>query len=430
MVQKVSPGDKVSLLTKDGKYTGILMPSPDDSIVVIKLNNGYNIGFEKHEIRQTMLVEKFSKKEVKKEPFEPKEGLKTVSILHTGGTIASSVDYATGAVTSKFSPEDIISMFPELKDIVNIRSRLIRNMASDDMRFAHYNIMAQEIEKEVNNGVDGVIITQGTDTMHYTAAALSFILEKLPVPVIVVGSQRSSDRGSSDAAMNLVCACRLIAESEFSEVAICMHKWMSDDSCTLIPGTNARKMHTSRRDAFKPINAEPWAEIGYGGSVRFLRGGYRKRSEGKIRVVPINESLKIGILKARPQMFSEELKVYEGFDGLVLEGTGLGHFPINEIDEFTSEHRRILAYIRKLARKMPVVMAPQTIYGRLQMDVYTPGRIIQEAGVIGNHSDMTVETTFVKLAWLLTNHKEKVKEMMMENLRGEISPRSEIGDSF
>lgn len=429
MIHKVSPGDKISLLTKDRKYSGTLMPSKETEVLILKLDNGYNVGIAKNEIKHMQIVEKLTKREQKREPISLKEGLKTVSILHTGGTIASSVDYSTGAVTSKFTPEDIIQMFPELKDIVNIRSRLIRNMASEDMRFGHYNLLAYEIQKEVEEGADGIIITHGTDTMHYTASALSFILHNLPIPVILVGSQRSSDRGSSDAAMNLICACRFIAETEFAEVAICMHSSISDDLCIILPGTNARKLHTSRRDAFKPVNAKLWAEIDYKeGQVTMLRGGYNKSAEKKLKLMLIKENLKVGLIKARPQMFSDEFKVYEDYDGLVLEATGLGHFPINEIDEFTAEHRRILAYIRKLSKKIPVVMAPQTIFGRLDMDVYTPGRIIQEAGVIGNYSDMTTETTYIKLAWLLSNYKSKVSELMMKNLKGELSSRSEVED--
>ncbi len=426
MLQKASPGDKVEIITPDRKYSGTVMPSTDSEILMLKLENGYNVGIEKSSVKNARIVSRFKEKEAEKQPYEPREDLKTVAILHTGGTIASSVDYNTGAVSSKFTPEDIRQMFPELKNIVNIRSRLIRNMASDDMRFAHFNIIAEEIGKEIKEGVDGIIVTQGTDFIHYTGAALSFILEKLPVPVIIVGAQRSSDRGSSDAGMNLICAARLIADSDFAEVGICMHKGMDDDKCLLLPGTNVRKMHTSRRDAFKAINAEPWAEVDYKtGTVRFLRGGYSKRAKDVgARIVPITESLKIGLLKAHPQMWADELKAYEDFDGLVLEVSGLGHMPINEIDEFTSEHRRILAYIRKFSKKMPVVAAAQTIYGRLQMDVYSPGRILQEAGVIGNFSDMTTETTFVKLAWLISNHKEKVLELMGKNLRGELSSRS------
>lgn len=417
-------GELVEAETKDQTFKGILMESPDPNILVIKLSSGYNMGIDKKKVKNIKSAGKPHKKEIKREQVKPKKDLKAISILHTGGTIASQVDYETGAVTAKFTPEDLLSMFPELKDVANIQSRLMRNMASDDMRFAHYNLMAKEIEKEIKSGTNGIIITHGTDTMHYTSAALAFMLHDLPVPVILVGSQRSSDRGSSDAVMNLICAAKVIAQSDFCDVAICMHKNTNDDLCVLLPATKSRKMHTSRRDAFQAVNSKPWAEIEAHSGIKFLRDDYRQRQNVQLKIMPIKENLKIGLVKAHPNMFTKELEAYEGFDGLVLEGTGLGHFPINEIDEFTKEHKKILKTIGKLAKTMPVVMAPQTIYGRLQMNVYTPGRIIQDAGVIGNYSDMTPETTFIKLAWLLSNHPEHVKAMMHENIAGELSKRT------
>jgi len=421
---KLYTGDKVEVITETETLKGTFIESADKEYITLKLDSGYNIGINAKRVKAINLLKRFQHKPVPKEKVEHRTGLPTISILHTGGTISSAVDYSTGGVNPHYTPEELIAMFPEIKGIANIRSRLIRNMASDDMRFAHYNLIAAEIEREVKEGTDGIIITHGTDTMHYTAAALSFILEDLPVPVLLVGAQRSSDRGSSDAAMNLICACHFIAKTDFAEVAICMHKGLDDDACAIIPGCKAKKMHTSRRDAFKPINTENIAEVKYpSGEVRILHSGYRKRENRQLKIKPIKEDLKIGIIKAHPNMYASEFLAYKRFDGLVLEGTGLGHFPISEIDEFTKEHKKILNTIKKLAAKIPVVMAPQTTYGRLQMNVYAPGRVIQKAGVIGNYSDMTPETTFIKLAWLLSHHPKEVKNLMTENLRGELSKR-------
>ncbi|MDP2908329.1 MAG: asparaginase domain-containing protein, partial [Nanoarchaeota archaeon] len=217
-------GDKVEITTDAETYNGILMPQPHKDTITLKLKSGYNIGLDKKSVKELKTLEKH-KKEINKEPKEKiikKKGLKTISILHMGGTISSAVDYKTGGVIAKFSPEEMLTLFPEIKEIANIESRFVKQMMSDDMRFAHYNLIAKEIEKEVKKGTDGIIITQGTDTMHYTSAALSFILEDLPIPVILVGSQRSSDRGSSDAAMNLICACKFISQTDFADVAICM----------------------------------------------------------------------------------------------------------------------------------------------------------------------------------------------------------------
>lgn len=351
--------------------------------------------------------------------------MKKVSILHTGGTLASKVDYRTGGVVSKFSDKDILSMYPEIKDIVGIKSRLIRNMASEDMNFKHYNLMAEGVFKGLKNS-DGVIITHGTDTMHYSAAALSFILEGLDKPVILVGAQRSSDRGSSDAGLNLICAAQFIDKSDFSGVGICMHEGMSDEDCLILPGVKTRKLHTSRRDAFRVVNDVAVARVNKNGNIKFFKN--LKKEKGKLKLKLINEKLKVGLFKSRPNMFASELKIFSKYDGLVLEGTGLGHFPITKTDSFTEENKKVFGEIKKLSKKIPVVMTSQCLFGRVNMNVYSPGRELVKIGVLGNYSDMLPEVAYIKLAWLLSNYKKDVRKLMGRNLRGEINKR--LKDEF
>ena len=421
---KPKAGDRI-IITGKKTAEGILMPSSTHGVVVVKLDNGYNVGFKDVKVK---VVEKGTEEKEKKEKraVQQKE-LPHITILHTGGTIASQVDYETGAVIARFTPEDILHMFPEMKEVVHVDSRLLRNMWSGDMRFAHHNIMAKAVEQEVKKGVKGIIITHGTDTMGYSAAALAFILENVPIPIIFVGAQRSSDRGSSDAGLNLICAAQFIVNSDFKGVALCMHEQMSDEGCVILPACKTRKFHSSRRDAFQAINAKPLASITKDGSVTKLSEW--RTDAGKFIVKHINERLKVGIVKFHPNMFAEELLHYKNFDGLVVEGTGLGNGPVDVIDKETKEHDKILKALTLLAKKMPVVMTTQTIFGRINMDVYSYGRKIQAAGVIGNHCDMLTETAFVKLAWLLSNHKN-VKELMVKNLRGEIGERTVIEEDF
>ncbi|MBN1501961.1 Glu-tRNA(Gln) amidotransferase subunit GatD [Candidatus Woesearchaeota archaeon] len=426
-----SAGDRIRITTEKETLEGTLMPTPElqeKKVVIIKLNNGYNIGIANNKIKKIELIKKYKVKKSNKEKASTKKGLPTISILHTGGTIASKVDYQTGGVIARFTPKEILGQFPELVSIANIKSRLVRNMFSEDMRFAHYNLIAEEIKKEIGGGTKGIIITHGTDTLHYSSAALAFILEGLSIPIVLVGAQRSSDRGSSDAGMNLVCAAKFIANTDFAEVAICMHSSMSDDFCYILPATKSRKLHTSRRDAFQPINDKPWAKVYYDDrQISFINNKYNKRNSKKLKLKLVNPDLKVGILRAHPNMSAEEVKFYSGFDGLVLEGTGLGQFPVSEIDKYTKEHTEILSAIKKLIDTGTiVVMAPQTIFGRIQMNVYASGRELLNVGVLGNYSDMTTETTFIKLAWLLSNYpKEKVKMLIGKNLRGEINSRIE-----
>jgi len=422
-------GEQLEISTSTQVFKGVFIKEEKD-FVVLKLSNGYNIGVAKRNIKEQKSLghAKAGKEEDKKEKKEitnPK--LPTIAILHTGGTIASKVDYSTGAVIAQFTESEILDLFPELKAMANIHSRLIRNMQSEMIRFAHYNLLAKAVEEEAKKGVDGIILTHGTDTLHYTSAALAFALEGIGIPVILVGSQRSSDRGSSDSALNLLAAAHFITHSEFSGVAICMHENNNDDTCLILPPCKTRKMHSSRRDAFRPINTNPIARISVENKkIDFISNYEKKDKKKKITLRLFNEKIKIGLIKPHVQMFASEIHAYKDFDGLVIELLGIGHVPSMKVDEYTEENEHVLKAIAELAKKMPVVAAPQTIYGRINMNVYTPGRQLLDAGVIGNYTDMTPETAFIKLAWLLSHHKkEEIKALFEKNLRGEISERSE-----
>ncbi len=351
--------------------------------------------------------------------------MKTISILHLGGTIAAKVS-KKGGVSAQYTAKEILELYPEIKQLAAIRSRLVSNMFSENMNFSHYNLIAKEIQKEIKSKVDGIIITHGTDTLHYTSAALSFILENLHIPVILVGSQRSSDRGGSDAALNLVSAINFINKTDFAEVAICMHSSMNDTNCSILPALKTKKLHTSRRDAFKPIGVKPYAFVYNDQGLDLLRKDFKKTSKkSKLQLKLFNPKIKVGILKTHPNMSAEEIKFYSRFDGLIIEGTGMGHAPIIKTDSFNSENLKIFSEIKNLAKKIPVIMTSQCIFGRINLNVYTTGRTLQEGGVLGNLADMTTETAFIKLAWLLSNYKNsEVKNLISENIRGEISERT------
>ncbi|MAG39125.1 Glu-tRNA(Gln) amidotransferase GatDE subunit D [Candidatus Woesearchaeota archaeon] len=422
----VKAGDKVKIFYKEEVIEGVLMPE-EKGFVNIKLISGYNIGLNKRNVKKIVLVKAKKKDKKVKKIVVKKKNIPTISILHTGGTIASKVDYETGAVLAKFEPEELMDLFPEIKNLANINSRLIANIMSEDMRFSHYNLLAKKVAKEIKKGVKGVIITHGTDTLHYTSAALSFILKNLPVPILFVGAQRSSDRGSSDSALNLISAVTFITNTDYRGVAICMHENTDDKNSFVINGCKARKMHSSRRDAFRPINSGLIARVNNEKkNIKYFKKSNLKK--GKFCLKLFNDKLKVGLLKLHTNMFSEEFLVFKNFNGLVIEGTGLGHAPITEQDLATKEHSKILGAVKLLAKKMPVVMTSQTIYGRVNMNVYSPGRKLQDAGVFGSYADMTSETAFIKLVWLLSNHKKDVKKLFSKNLRGEISERSEEED--
>ncbi len=420
-------GKKYSLTLKDNSVMEGVFVSETSKHVFLKLKSGYNAGFSKEKIRERKEVGSVKRQEAKLSPAKSVGGKPKIVILHTGGTIASKVDYATGAVTPRFSPEEIIGMYPELSGIARIESRLVSNIPSDDMNFHHYNLLGREISKAVKEkGLKGIILTHGTDTLHYTSAALSFALEGLPIPVVLVGSQRSSDRPSSDAALNLLSAAYFIANTKAKGVFVCMHDNVNDSACALLKGVNARKMHSTRRDAFESVNTKPFAFVDFNREKIDYKEETRSSSES-FSFKPFNEKVSVGIIRSRPGLTPEELKPYEEFDGLILEGTGLGHFPIGSIDKSTEKNKEILGFIKKFASSKAACMTTQTIHGRVNLNVYSPGRILKEAGVLGHNLDMTTETAYVKLAWLLSNYdKEKARKLYHENLRGEISTRSDV----
>lgn len=413
------PGEYVRVETKEGSYTGVLMPRPelaDEDHIILKLDTGYNVGValdgikSVKKLRKARKLERFPAKKVKKNPRLP-----SIDILGCGGTIASRIDYETGGVKWAMTPEEIFFTVPELKDVANIDSaRLLFNVASENMDSSHWARMAREVAKSLNSGARGVVLMHGTDTMHYSSAALSFMLKDLSGPVVFTGAQRSSDRGSSDAVQNLVCSTNLAANSDLGEVVICMHGSSSDDYCFAHRGVKVRKMHTSRRDAFKSINANPLLEIKPAGEIINI-SDYR-RAEGKT-VADTRFEDKVALLKAHPGGGPGVIDHYvdKGFKGMVIEATGLGHVPMAWAGPIQ----------RAVGEGVAVVFAAQTLYGRLNPYVYEPARRMKELGVI-YAEDMLPEVAYVKLGWLLGHDLDPSKEMGKDYV-GEISSRSEEG---
>jgi len=436
--KKFTQGNRYKVLLKDDSNQEGVFVFEKEEFIYLKLNSGYNIGIAKDKI---ILSEQLKPKRkevahVSEEKSEEKS-INTIAspeiiILHTGGTIASKVDYSTGAVNAKFTPSEMLELFPELKNIARFDSVLISNMPSDDINFAHYNKMAKAIEDALNiNTLKGIILTQGTDTLHYTASALSFIFEFLPIPIVIVGAQRSSDRPSSDASSNLISAAKFIMNAEknnINGVFICMHESNNDDYCTILCAQNVKKMHSSRRDAFKAINSSPFARVHFDKEeIEILRPNATVDLVKKEKIIRLfKPEIKVGIIRSRPGLLSDEMKFYGKFDGMILEGTGLGHFPIDQFDNDTKDNKKILKEIEKLASTKIACMTTQTISGRVNLNVYSPGRTLKDMGVLGHNLDMTTETAYIKLAWLLSNYSlDDAKKLYSQNLRGEITERSE-----
>jgi glutamyl-tRNA(Gln) amidotransferase subunit D len=420
----IAIGDKVRVIDGAKIYEGILMPRPilgDGNAIVIKLSNGYNIGVR---VREETRIERISEGEVKRELKtsiigKAVENKPKVYVIGTGGTIASRVDYLTGAVYPALTPEDLYELIPELNEIAILETEQLFNIFSEDMHPQMWCKIAEKVFEKIMEGYDGIVIPHGTDTMGYTAAALSFAIRNPPIPIILTGAQRSSDRPSTDAALNMICSTIAASKAPFAEVAVVMHSTSDDESCTAHRGTKVRKCHTSRRDTFKTINGKPLATIKPNGEIIMQTSDYnpRRKSISEVKLEAKFDE-KVALIKVHPGISDEIIHylVDKGYHGIVIEGTGLGHVPQNMIE----------ALRRAVENEIPVVMTSQCIWGRINMNVYRRGVELLRIGVIPGE-DMIPETALVKLMWTLakTRDMKEVKEIMTTNIAGEISVRSQ-----
>jgi len=405
-------GDKVRFRLSDRELDAVVLESPDSGIVLVKLESGYNIGIPKENILASRILKKFKEEEVKKE-FNLNKELPLIGLVITGGTIASKVSQVTGGVKPITDANEFLHFYPELTKIVNIKKIEIPfKVFSENMNSEHWRKIAECTFKMLeDNEIQGVIISHGTDTLGYSAAALSFFLKELNKPVALTYSQKSIDRASSDASMNLQSAARF-ALSDCAEVAIVGHASTNDDYCYAIRGTKARKLHSSRRDAFQSINSEVLAKISDG--VEFLTR-YKKRDNKRKAVLDKSYSDKVALVKFYPGQDASILDYYAlKCKGIVIEGTGLGHVADSWIPALRKHIRNGLV----------VCMASQTIFGRVDPYVYSTGRELEEAGVIFLE-DMTSECALVKLGFILGHYgwKANAAEKMLENFAGEFSDK-------
>ena len=416
----VEVGD-IICVTKNGHvFEGILIPRSeydDEKHIVMKLKNGYNIGIR---LTPSTKIEKIGKgaKPFFASPNLPKQNpnLPKITIISTGGTIASRVDYRTGAVRPALTAGDLYSVVPELSNIARIDAKILFSLFSENITPSHWTEIAKAVAEQISQGVEGVVIAHGTDTMGYTAAALSFALQSLPVPVVLVGSQRSADRPSSDAATNLIGAVITAAKAPFAEVVVAMHETSSDTSIIIHRGTKVRKCHTSRRDTFKSVNALPIARI-KNQKITLLTNEYKKRNPNKRLELKPEFNEKVVLMKFHPGMNPKIINwfVEKGYKAIVLEGTGLGHVG-----------RYCFDAIRDAVKNnVLVAMTSQCIWGRVNMNVYDQGRDLLALGVVPLE-DILPETALVKLMWIFgqTQNVKEAKELLQRNLAGEFSPRT------
>ncbi len=416
---KVSVWSDTVVKTTRGEFKGIILPrseNDDDRHIVLKLITGYNVGIDADTIESiTESGRKEAHYKIPEKEFPTSEGKPNIRLIGTGGTIASRLDYRTGAVIPAFSPGELYGAVPELADICNLTTDKLFAVFSENMGPAQYKALAVAIGEQIEKGIDGIVIGHGTDTMHHTAAALSFMVQNSPVPIVVVGSQRSSDRPSSDAALNLIHATKAAAESDIAEVLVCMFGPTSDEYGLLHRGTRVRKMHSSYRSTFRTLGDIPLAMIDRE-KITPLKDDYaRRRTDRDVKVTACFEE-KVALLYYYPNMMPDivDSLVDNGYKGIVIAGTGLGHV-----------NKPVYPAIERAAKAgVAIYMTVQTLWGYVHMFVYDTGRDLMAKGIIPAEN-MLPEVAYVKLGWALgqTGDLEEVKKIMLTPIAGEITER-------
>ncbi|WP_096394648.1 Glu-tRNA(Gln) amidotransferase subunit GatD [Halorubrum trapanicum] len=426
----MQPGDRVRVERGGVTNEGVLLPSTTRDHLVVKLDGGYNVGIDRDEadvevlesgVREVDPAADDGGDAASEITFD--EDLPTVSLISTGGTIASTVDYRTGAVTAQFDAEDVLRAVPELAGRANYRGRVVANILSENMEPSIWRDLADAVAEEIEAGADGVVVMHGTDTMQYSASALSFMLDA-PVPVVFTGSQRSADRPSSDNVMNAVCAVEA-AKADHAETLVCMHASPSDDACALHRGTRVRKNHTSRRDAFETVGAAPLGLIDYeaaaeagaegdaaDAAIEWRREPLPRGSAAQSVDLAPDLAPDVELVKFTPGMDPAAWAYLDEKDGVVIEGTGLGHV-----------HTDLIPRIEDLVEGGAVVaMTSQCLDGRVCDRVYDTGRDLLDAGVV-EAGDTLPGTAKVKLMWALANRSDPA-EAMGRDLAGELTEES------
>ncbi|MCA1812807.1 MAG: Glu-tRNA(Gln) amidotransferase subunit GatD [Halobacteriales archaeon] len=409
-------GDTVRVRSAKGDVEGVLMPHHDfsgEDIVTLKMRSGYNVGLHVDAKSELDLVQRAARRDRVARDLPPSRGLPKVTLLGTGGTIASYVDYRTGAVHPATTAEELAFAVPEVFQLADVQPRVVFQVFSEDMAPENWQVLAREVYRAFQEGARGVVVPHGTDTMQYTAAMLGFMLQGLPGPCVVVGAQRSSDRPSSDAAMNLQGAVQAAAQAHLGEVAVAMHGTTSDEDVVLHRGTRVRKMHTSRRDAFQSVNCPPLGRVHEG---RVTLAPHARPPTGHALQLLDKFEEDVALVWSYPGMRPEHIERAAG-KGIVIAGSGLGHIP-----------NRLVPTVRKLTKKGVVVaLASHCLNGRVNLHVYSTGRDLLQAGAIAAH-DMLPEVAYCKLMWALGNAKdaERAVEMFQKPVAGELDERTPV----
>jgi glutamyl-tRNA(Gln) amidotransferase subunit D len=408
---QVEVGDLVKI-TSELTFSGILMPryeSGDESHIVLKLKSGYNVGIEFEKIEKLEKIEKVDTVSENSQTIEKDGKLPKILLLSTGGTIASKVDYRTGAVTPALSASELYEAVPEIAKIANVDAEVLFSEYSENLQPEHWLEIAKKLDSVAGSDYAGIIIAHGTDTMHYSSAFLSFALSGFPKPIALVGSQRSSDRPSSDAAVNLIAATKFLVSYNVRGIFVVMHQNESDGAVACNLGTRVRKNHTSMRSAFQTVGSAPAFIVFEDKILKNLNKDFFSESDYTPR---INLDTKVALVKYHPGFDPEVIEslIKLQYRAIIFEGTGLGHVGKTVYDSIK----------RAKESGMFLGMTSQCIDGRVSMTVYESGRDLLDIGIIPLEN-MIPEVALVKAMWVLgnSNSDDEIKGMMLENYSSE-----------
>ena len=407
---KIKVGDTIKITT-DIEQTATIMPRyehSDDLHIVVKFKSGYNVGLSVDKIRKVEFLSGVETLQENNHTIKQNPSLPKILLLSTGGTIASRIDYRTGSVTPALTAQELNASVPELAEIANIDAEVLFSEYSENITPDHWIKIAQKIDSLAKSDYSGILVAHGTDTMQYTAAFLSFALAGFPKPIVLVGSQRSSDRPSSDAALNLIGAAKFIVKSNVNGVYVAMHNSENDDDIACHLGTRVRKNHTSKRNAFETIGNKPAFVISQDIKQNFT-GSYFKQKEYTPKIAV---DTKAALIKYHPgydpKLFEHILE--QKYKAVIFEGTGLGHVGRSMYD------------VIKEAKLHDVFlgMTSQCLDGQVNMAIYESGRDLMHFGVIPL-SNMIPEVALVKAMWALGVDPKNIGNIMLKNIASEFT---------
>lgn len=335
-----------------------------------------------------------------------------VTVLHVGGTIGMVRDAGGSYAPRAGALAEALETIDELADPRLPRMRLVELdplKDSSDVRASDWQRYADEVAAAFENGSDGVVVLHGTDTMAYTASALSFLLDGLPGPVVLTGSQLPLTELRSDARPNLVAALTLAATPGWAEVAVLFGD-------VLLRGCRVTKVSTRGFDAFASPDLPALADVGV--DVAWRSSLLQRPSDGPLRVHRLRD-VDVIALRLFPGVKARTVRsmLTDPVRGLLLEAYGAGNGP---------DDPELLAVLREAHERGVVIAAvSQCLHGGVRMDAYATGHALAEAGVVPCGA-MTAEAALAKLAWLLSRHDapDRVRRELRIDARGELTAQA------